>query len=81
MIASLIEQMTDQVDFVCVRSDHQVSTFAEALTIHDERWAYCPSAQTDGHDWRACGGMSADDLKGLLQRFPVERIARAHSAH
>jgi len=78
VIASLIEQMTDQVDFVCVRSD---STFAESLTIHDERWAYCPSAQTAGHDWRECGGLTAENLKGLLQRFPVERIAREHSTH
>jgi hypothetical protein len=43
--------MTDQVDFVCVRPDHQVTTFVEALTIHEEQWAFCPSAQIDGHEW------------------------------
>jgi hypothetical protein len=67
--------MTDQIAFVCVRPDHQVTTLVEALTIHDEQWAYCPSAQTDGHEWRPCGGMSLDDLRRLLQRFPVTRIA------
>ncbi|HAF11319.1 MAG TPA: hypothetical protein DCK98_14720 [Chloroflexi bacterium] len=71
--------MTNQIDFVCVRSDHQVTTLVEALTIHDERWAYCPSAQTDGHEWRPCGGMSLDDLRRLLQRFPVTRIAHTGS--
>ena len=63
-----------QIDFACVRPEHQASTLVEALTIHDEKWAYCPSAQTDGHEWRPCGGMSLDDLRRLLQRFPVTRI-------
>ena len=69
--------MTDQVDFVCVRPDHQVTTLGEALTVHADKWAYCPSAHTDGHEWRACGGLGLEDLKRLLQRFPVTRIATA----
>jgi hypothetical protein len=69
--------MTDQVDFVCVRPDHQVTTFVEALTIHQEQWAFCPSAQTDGHEWHPCGGMGLDDLRRLLERFPVTRITGA----
>lgn len=74
-----MSRMTDQIDFVCVRPDHQISTLVEALTIHNEKWAYCPSAQTDGHEWRACGGLSLDDLKRSLQQFPVTRIAYAGS--
>jgi hypothetical protein len=66
--------VTDQVDFVCVRADHQIGTFVEALTIHDERWAYCPSADADGHEWRACEAMPADELERLLRRFPAARI-------
>jgi len=69
--------MTDRIDFVCARPDHQVTTLGEALTVHDEKWAYCPSAHHDGHDWRACGGLGLEDLKRLLQRFPVTRIANA----
>jgi len=69
--------MTDQIDFVCIRAAHQVTTFVEALTIHDEKWAYCPSAQTESHEWRSSGGLSLDDLKGLLQRFPVTLITHA----
>ena len=67
--------MTDRIDFVCVRSDHQVTTLGEALTVYAEKWAYCPSAHREGHEWRACGGMGLEDLKRLLQRFPVTRIA------
>jgi hypothetical protein len=67
--------MTDRIDFVCVRPDHQVTTLGESLTVHDEKWAYCPSPQHEGHDWRPCGGMALEDLKRLLQRFPVTRIA------
>ncbi|MEA2662690.1 MAG: hypothetical protein QOH08_2262 [Chloroflexota bacterium] len=73
----LKQVMTDQIDFVCVRPDHQVTTLVEALTIFEEKWAYCPSARNDGHEWRACGGLSLDDLRRLLQRFPVTRITSA----
>ena len=69
--------MTDRVDFVCARPDHQVTTLGEELTVHAEKWAYCPSAHHDGHEWRACGGLGLEDLKRLLQRFPVTRIASA----
>lgn len=72
---SFKQWMTDQIDFVCTRADHQVTTFVEALTIHDEKWAYCPSAQTSGHEWRSCRAMSLDDLRGMLQRLPAARIA------
>jgi hypothetical protein len=70
-----MSMMTDQIDFICIRADHQVTTLVEALTIHDERWAYCPSAQTDGHEWRPSGGRSLGDLRTLLQTVPVTRIA------
>jgi hypothetical protein len=69
--------MTDQIDFVCARADHQVTTLGEDLTVHAEKWAYCPSKHVDGHEWRPCGGMSLEDLKRLLQRFPATRIAAA----
>ena len=69
--------MTDRIDFVCVHPDHQVTTLGEALTVNAEKWAYCPSAHVDSHEWRACGGMSLEELKRLLQRFPVTRIASA----
>jgi len=69
--------MTDRIDFVCARPDHQVTTLGEELTVHAEKWAYCPSAHHDGHEWRACGGLGLEDLKRLLQRFPVTLIASA----
>jgi hypothetical protein len=46
--------MTDQIDFVCIRPDHQDTTQAKTLTIHEETWAYCPAAATDAHEWRSC---------------------------
>jgi hypothetical protein len=46
--------MNHQVDFVCIRPDHQTTVPAEALTIHEETWAYCPSARPDAHEWRSC---------------------------
>jgi hypothetical protein len=67
--------MTNQIDFVCARLDHQVTTLSEALTVHAEKWAYCPSARIEGHEWRACGGMSIAELRSLLERFPITQIA------
>ena len=47
--------MTDHsIDFVCIRGDHQALRPVEGLTVHGETWAYCPSAQTSGHEWRSC---------------------------
>jgi hypothetical protein len=69
--------MTDQIDFVCARPDHQVTTLGEALTVHAEKWAYCPSAHVDGHEWRPCAGMGLEDLRRLLQGVPVTSIASA----
>jgi hypothetical protein len=65
--------MTDKIDFVCVRPDHQVSTLVEALMIHHEKWAYCPSEHGDGHEWRACGGMSLDDPTASPERAMTRR--------
>jgi hypothetical protein len=46
--------MTNQIDFVCIRPDHQTSLPAETLTFHEETWAYCPAARADEHEWRSC---------------------------
>ena len=38
------------------------------LTIHETDWAYCPSnVRTDGHDWKATGGVSMGDLEILVR--------------
>ena len=70
-------RMTDQIDFVCVRPYHQVTTLAEALTIHDEKWAYCPSARSDAHLWRSCRETALEDIRSLLRELPVAQIAGA----
>jgi hypothetical protein len=66
--------MTDQIDFVCVRADHQISTLVEALTMHEEKWAYCPSARIDGHDWQPCDATGLEDLRTMLQVVPAAQI-------
>jgi len=67
-------EMNDLIDSVCIRPEHQITTAIEALTMHEEKWAYCPSAKTDQHEWRSCGGMRLEDLKRFLQRFPAGQI-------
>ena len=55
--------MDDRVDFYCARPDHRGAEPNDALTMHGERWAYCPAAKGEPHDWRPTGGMSLHDVK------------------
>lgn len=59
-----------RVGFICVASAHLEKNGAvvDHLTIHETDWAYCPSnVRTDGHDWKATGGVSLGDLEILVR--------------
>jgi hypothetical protein len=58
--------MNDRVEYFCARPDHQGPEPNDALTVHTDRWAYCPAAKGE----QATGGMSLDDVK----RFAVRRL-------
>ena len=68
--------MNDRVDFYCARADHQGPEPDDALTMHEERWAYCPSGADGPHDWRSipAGGMSLEDAKQFVRRRPIRPI-------
>jgi hypothetical protein len=68
-----ISVMNDRIDFFCAREDHQVSEPNDALTMHQDRWAYCSSGAGGQHDWRSMpgGAMSLDDAKRFLALFLV----------
>lgn len=65
--------MNDHIDFFCARAEHQGSEPNDALTMHEDRWAYCAAGAADQHDWRAmpAGGMSLEDVKQFVQRQPI----------
>ena len=65
--------MDDRVDFFCARPGHRGPEPNDALTMHNERWAYCPGAEGEPHDWQPTGGMSLEDVKCLALRDPVRR--------
>src|SRR6266566_4018360 len=44
--------MNDRVDFVCTRAEHQESALYDALTMHEDLWAYCPGHAREHHDCR-----------------------------
>jgi len=69
--------MTDRVDFFCARAEHQGSELDDALTMHEDRWAYFPSGARERHDWRATGGMSLDDTKRFVRRQVATRDQRS----
>jgi hypothetical protein len=68
--------MNDRIDFYCARAEHQGSEPNDALTMHEDRWAYCSGAASDDHDWRSMpgGGMSLDDAKQFTRRLQIGRV-------
>jgi hypothetical protein len=66
--------MNDRVDFVCARAEHQASEPEDVLTMHEDRWAYCPGGAREHHDWRSTSGMSLEDAKQLVRRQPVRPV-------
>ena len=59
-----------KVGFVCVAPRHldKNGTLVDHLTIHESGWAYCPSnVRTDGHEWKATGGVSVGELEILVR--------------
>jgi hypothetical protein len=63
--------MNDRIDYVCVHRDHQGSEPNDAVTMHQDRWAYCPSGAAERHEWRPTGGMSLDHVKRFAGPRPV----------
>lgn len=66
-----ISLMNDHVDFVCARAEHQGSEPNDALTMHEDRWAYCAAGSGEPHDWQPTGGMSLDDAKRFVRRRQI----------
>jgi len=60
--------MDGQIAYVCVQPAHQTRRPQEALTMHDEQWAYCPGAYRGNHQWRRTGGLDLTELKAALAK-------------
>jgi len=61
-----------QIYFVCRSHATQVPI----VTIHEERWAYCPGgyvAAKEGHDWAAIEPVRVSDLKPRHVGFAREQ--------
>jgi hypothetical protein len=63
-----ITVMNDRIDFFCARAEHQGSEPNDALTMHEDRWAYCSGGAGEHHDWRSmpAGAVSLEDAKRFL---------------
>ena len=68
--------MNDRVDYICARAEHQGSEPDDVLTMHEDRWAYCPGGARADHDWRSmpAGAMSLQDAKQFVQRQSIPRV-------
>jgi hypothetical protein len=71
--------MNDRIDFFCARAEHLGSEPNDALTMHEDRWAYCAAGANEPHEWHPMpiGGMSLDDTKQFVRRrsaHPVDAM-------
>jgi hypothetical protein len=71
-----ISLMNDRIDFVCARAEHQGTEPNDALTMHEDRWAYCSAGAGEHHDWRSMptGAMSLDEAKDFLARHLIRPV-------
>jgi hypothetical protein len=69
--------MSASVDFVCIATKHAAAVKAKGgtpvspITIHEGRWAYCPTGLTTDHEWRAIEPTSLEEL--MRTRHPAEK--------
>jgi hypothetical protein len=74
--AASISVMNNRIDFFCARAEHQAFGPDDALTMHEERWAYCAAGATEPHEWypMAIGGMSLDDAKQFIRQRSMDPV-------
>ena len=68
--------MNDRIDFFCARAEHMAFGPDDALTMHEDCWAYCAAGAGDPHEWHPLpgGGMSLDDAKQFIRRSPIDPV-------
>jgi hypothetical protein len=68
--------MNDRIDFFCARADHQGSEPNDAVTMHEDRWAYCSGGASADHDWRSMpGGVTTlQDAKQFARRHQIRPV-------
>ena len=58
--------MARVIAFLCSAPSHKevkLTRETHNLTIHEGKWAVCPSASPDGHEWEELvNGLNYDDL-------------------
>ena len=54
--------------------DHQGPEPTDALTMHEDRWAYCSAGKSESHDWQPTGGISLEDVKGFALGHSIRRV-------
>lgn len=63
----MVRTKNELFQFVCVAKNHQArlqapNAVANPITVHDHEWAYCPSGDETGHEWKATGGIRLDEV-------------------
>jgi len=74
--AASISVMNDRIDFFCARAEHQAFGPDDALTMHEDLWAYCAAGAAEQHEWRPMpiGGTTLDDAKQFIRRGSIHPI-------
>lgn len=70
--------MGREIAFICTNPEHRPRGEGH-LTVHDRRWAFCPSGPEtregerfeDGHDWSPVDGIQIDELRAVQRKSVV----------
>ncbi len=69
---AVVDTPTPLVVFACRCRAHQSDPHCEwpnSVTMHEHRWAFCPSGEADGHEWEPIEPSSVDALRRAQHRY------------
>ena len=68
-----------RIGFICRAPAHldKNGAIVDHITVHEREWAYCPAnARTDGHEWKATGGVTLGELEIVVRGMRERSAAR-----
>lgn len=72
-----------RIAFLCRAPEHldKNEVLVDHLTVHEKRWAYCPSnVRIDGHDWKPTGEVTMGELEVAVRGMRERAAVNGHAS-